>query len=96
MSPQFQPEQPPQQPTYLVVYRNKDDAVIFIEITPLTFRLLQIIEENETLSVLSCIDQITTETPSPDSETIKAGAEQIIKEMAGRGILYVPTKVIET
>ena len=90
MSPQFQPEQPPQQPTYLVVYRNKDDAVIFIEITPLTFRLLQIIEENETLSVLSCIDQITTECPSPDSETIKEGAVQIIKEMADRGILYTP------
>lgn len=42
----FQPTEPLPQPVWLLVYRNRDDAVRFMEINGPTARLLQLIEEH--------------------------------------------------
>jgi hypothetical protein len=37
--------EPPEQPTFLVVYRDPKDEVRFLEITPVTYQLLALIQE---------------------------------------------------
>ena len=44
LSPDFRPEQPPAQPTFLVVYRDAADAVQFLEVGAETARLLDELE----------------------------------------------------
>ncbi|HEX7034282.1 MAG TPA: putative DNA-binding domain-containing protein [Pseudomonadales bacterium] len=44
IGPGFQPETPPEQPTQLVVYRRRDDAVHFMEVGTLTMALLERLE----------------------------------------------------
>jgi len=41
-SPAFLSLEAPEQATFLIVYRNREDDVNFIEITPITYRLLEV------------------------------------------------------
>lgn len=66
ISPQFIPLTPPEQPTFLLVYRDVQDDVHFIEINALTFQLLQAIEQNPGNTVSSYINCIA-ETLSPEN-----------------------------
>lgn len=41
ISPEYQPQAAPEQPTRLLVYRNREDQVKFMEINPVTWLLLE-------------------------------------------------------
>ncbi len=45
VSPTYQPSEPPEAPTYLLVYRNRSDQVRFMEMNPVTARLVSLIKE---------------------------------------------------
>lgn len=47
ISPDFIPDAPGDAPTYLVVYRDEDDKVGFLELNPVSAGLLDAIENNE-------------------------------------------------
>ena len=47
ISKDFIPESPGAQPTYLVIYRQSDDRLGFMELNPVTARLLELIGEND-------------------------------------------------
>ena len=87
ISPIFLPLEVPQQPTFLIVYRNSEDDVNFIEITPITYRLLEIIQEHEQPLVKDCLKQVATESNHPDPELIITGGLQILKELAEKTII---------
>ncbi len=87
ISPDFLPESPPEQATFLIVYRNPDDEVNFMEITPITYRLLEIIQEHEQVSVIDCLKQVAEESRHPNPDIITAGGLQILKELAEKTII---------
>lgn len=89
IAPVFLPLEAPEQLTFLIVYRNSEDDVNFIEITPITYRLLEIIQENETLVVQDCLQQVAKESNHPDPEMIIAGGLQILKELAEKTIIIL-------
>lgn len=89
ISPDFLPTEPPAQPTYLIVYRNWDDEVRFIQITALIFRLLQIIAEEPTLTVKSCLKQLAVEANHPHPEVIKEGGLQTLQELFNKSIVAI-------
>lgn len=89
ISPAFLPETPPELATFLVVYRNPDDEVNFIEITPITYRLLQIIQEHEEVLAADCLKQVAEESNHPNPEMIMAGGLQILKELAEKTVIAV-------
>lgn len=43
----YQPDQPRPEPTYLIVYRNRDDAVKFMEGNAITARLLALLQQTD-------------------------------------------------
>jgi uncharacterized protein len=87
IAPVFLPLEAPEKPTFLIAYRDKEDAVNFIEITPITYRLLEIILEQENRSAEDCLLQAARESNHPDPELIVAGGLQILKELAGKNII---------
>lgn len=87
ISPAFLPLQAPEQATFLIAYRNKEDDVNFIEITPITYRLLEIIQEHENPLAEDCLKQVARESNHPDQEFIVAGGLQILKELAEKTII---------
>ena len=87
IGPAFLPLAAPEQPTFLIVYRNRDYDVNFIEITPITYRLLEIIQEHENSLVENCLKQVARESNHPDPEFIIADGLQILKELAEKAII---------
>jgi len=89
ISPNFLPTEPTGQPTCLIVYRNSDDVVNFIEITPITYRLLAILQERESLLTETCLRRIADESRHPNPELIISGGLQILKDLAEKNIITV-------
>lgn len=84
---EYQPAEPPAQPTNLVVYRDIDDDVRFMEINPVTARLIQIIEVNDNLTGREVMSQIATELQHPDPETVIQGGLGLLQELKQRDII---------
>jgi uncharacterized protein len=87
IGPAFLPSEAPKQPTFLIVYRNREDDVNFVEITPITYRLLEIVQEHDSLSVGHCLKQVAEESNHPDHEFIIAGGLQILQELIEKTII---------
>ena len=87
IAPAFLPLDAPEQATFLIVYRNKDDDVNFIEITPITYRLLEIIQEQEYSLTEEYLERIAQESNHPDPDVIKIGGLKILKELADKRII---------
>lgn len=82
-----QPTEPPSNPTYLAVYRNREDDVKFLEINPVTYRLLQILEEAGPQPAEACLRQIAEELGQSDPTAVLAFGEETLRELAARGVI---------
>jgi hypothetical protein len=87
ISPDFLPVTAPEQPTFLIVYRNLADEVNFMEITPLTYRLLEIIQEQEEVLAADVLKQVAEELNHPNPEMIMAGGLEILKGLAEKMVV---------
>ena len=56
-----EPDQAPEQPTFLVVYRNREERVRFLESNAATARLLELLAENESRSGRELLEQLAGE-----------------------------------
>ncbi|NOT12249.1 MAG: DUF2063 domain-containing protein [Methylococcaceae bacterium] len=89
ISPDYLPEQAPEQPTCLIVYRDQHYDVHFIEITPITYRLLQLIQENEQHLTQDYLSQVATELHHPKPELLISAGLAILEELAEKGIIIM-------
>ena len=87
MSPENLPTEAPAQPTYLVVYRNRKDQVNFLEINPITARLVGLLQDNENFTGLDAIVFITDEMSHPNPEVVKQGGLAALQELQQYGII---------
>ncbi len=61
ISPDYLPSQPPEQPTYLIVYRDRGDEVHFMQATPFTYWLLQSIDAQPGANADAYLGQLAAE-----------------------------------
>lgn len=74
IGPGFQPAEPGPQPTCLVVYRTRQDEVRFLEINPLTARLLELAGERPQATGRELIEAVAGESGSDAGALMAAGA----------------------
>ena len=87
ISPAFQPAEPDEQPTYLLVYRDDNDAVGFLELNPVSARLFSLIQEYPGKTGRSILEQIAAELEHPDPRLVIDGGRIILGEWRQRGIV---------
>ena len=90
ISPDFAPEQAPEQPTFLIVYRDSEDEVNFLAITPMTYRLLTAIQEHPEHPGGHYLQQLAEQSGAGDPGLIIEHGRQILRELADKTIIYVP------
>ncbi len=83
----FIPEQPPSEATYLVVYRNLQDEVRFMEINAVTARLLILLQEQPGLTGMAVMEQIQQELQHPRPGVVMQGGLQALEHMRDVGIV---------
>ena len=86
IGPDFRPDTPGPEPTCLVVYRTRQDEVRFLEINPLTARLLQLAGERPEASGRALIAAVAAELGADPDALLQPGAE-MLRNLRARDIL---------
>lgn len=87
ISPNFIPLIAPALPTFLVVYRNEQDCVQFLEITPLTFQLLQLLENRPKQMAEQYLVQLAESMDTIEMALLKENGLAIFKDFIKRGVI---------
>lgn len=87
IKPDFQPQEAGESFTFLVVYRNRKDAVGFLEINPVTARLIELIGTNDASSGREMLLQIATEISHPHPAAVVSGGADILTNLADHDII---------
>ena len=87
MGPDNLLEEAPAQPTYIVVYRNRNDVVRFLEINPVTARLISLLQENESFTGTDAIDHIVEGMKHPNPDIVLQGGKAALDELQQHGII---------
>ena len=87
ISPDFLPEQPTEQPTYLVVYRDLNDEVHFLELNPVTAHLLQLISQDHQQTSRQMLTSIAEQLQHPNPEVVVQGGLQILNDLKNRNVI---------
>lgn len=83
---EFQPDSPLPQPVWLLVYRDKEDLVRFMEINAPTARLLQLIDENPSRTGSDVVALLAGEMQF-DEQKLAAFSRDILQQLRDRDIL---------
>ena len=87
IGPDAIPDVPDAQPTYLIVNRNRQDEVKFMEINAVTARLMQLLEEDAESSGAQLMAQIARELNHPQPQTVIDAGAGILRDLRERDIL---------
>ncbi len=85
--PDFQPQEPEEQLTHLVVYRTRQEGVEFMEINAVTHRLLQLLQENPGWAGLIAVKRIADELSHPKPELVIDAGAQLLNDLRARNII---------
>jgi hypothetical protein len=91
IGPDYQPDEPAEQRSYLVIYRDRRDRVGFMELNPVSARLLELIINNHTASGELLVMQIAEELRHPNPDAVRVGGQQTLAEFRKVDILLGTT-----
>lgn len=81
IDPDYRPDTPPEQPTLLLLVRERDDRVSFHEINPLTAMLFQRLQENERATGLECLEALLAEAAPGQEDALRDGGIATLREL---------------
>ena len=87
IKPDFQPDSPAEQPTYLIVYRDQKDKVGFMELNPMTARLVELVANNNTSTGEELLKNLAKEIPSMREEVILHGGHTALTQLREKDIV---------
>lgn len=87
IGPSFQPQQIGESQTHLIVFRDVDFEIHFIEINLITARLLQLIAANAAKSGFELLRKIASELNHPQPEAVIQHGLQLLNDFKARGII---------
>ena len=86
IGPEFLPEAPGEHPTYLVVFRARDWRTGFIELNPLSSRILWYVEHDPPPGA-ELVVRVAADSELPADEVLRSSAEQLLHNWLQRGVL---------
>ncbi|MBE9538739.1 MAG: putative DNA-binding domain-containing protein [Proteobacteria bacterium] len=88
VGPAFQPDTV-DEPTFLVVYRNREDKVCFMELNPATARLLELLRGNTDDSGAMLLSHLAQELGMPE-ETVAGFGGELLGQLNCQSIICAP------
>jgi hypothetical protein len=85
----FQPQQASGLPTCLVVYRDREDNVRFMEVNQVSFRLLDLLNQEGALNAEDCLLRLAAEIQYPDPWALLGFGKTLLCQFEQRGIIGV-------
>ena len=91
IKPDFQPQTPPEQATFLLVYRDQADKVGFMEVNPMTARLIDLINEHPEQTGEEILKTLAQEIPSVREDVILHGGHTTLTQLREKDIILGTT-----
>lgn len=87
IGPNFQPAAPPAEPTLVLLRREPDGRIHFSQLSPLLFRLLELIGANTERSGRELMQQLTDEAGQADFGDFLREATPMLQRLQAEGVL---------
>lgn len=87
ISPRFKPAQPLAEPVHLLVFRNPADEVRFIELNPVSARLLGLLQTGN-LTGKQALEQIAAEMQHPDLQAVIQYGAELLEDLRRQGAVW--------
>lgn len=94
ISPDYLPESAAEKPTYLVVFRNRNDEIGFLELNSVAARMLELLQQQSERTGEELLQQIAEELQHPDPAAVIKGGLEIMQGMHEKDII-LGTKIID-
>lgn len=88
LGPDYRPEQVPSEPTFLIVYRNREDEVKFMESNAVTVRLLNILAGDEALTGRQALLQLADELTHPEPQQLVRVGQSLLSTLQASDVLF--------
>jgi uncharacterized protein len=85
--PGFEPEAPPEQATHILVYRNRNDKVKFMQLNDVSRLLLNLLQENRGLTGLELLTEIASSINHPDSSVVIDKGEKLLQDLRSKDVI---------
>lgn len=89
ITPDFQPAEAPELPTFLIVYRDFSDEVHFLETTPVTYQLLALMQERPGLPAEAYLQSLAEQLQHPQPEILRARGIETVQDLARQHVILV-------
>ncbi|KAF0101907.1 MAG: hypothetical protein FD187_58 [bacterium] len=86
LSPRYRPDEPPEQPTFTVAFRDAEHEVRFILVNPATARLLGLLREEPDLTGAQAVSRLETEMALAEG-ALQAHGAALLAEMREQGAI---------
>ena len=87
ISPQYQPESPPEQPTWLLVYRDGDGQVRFMELNAFSYTLLHCLHQSPETRAHEILRGMAQLIGRSDESTVINAGEEFLQMLVSKGIV---------
>ncbi len=87
ISPDYLPIQTEKQPVYLIIYRDREDEIGFMELNPVAARLVELIQQDKMETGRELLSRIAEELHHPNTELVIDGGLDTLKAMHGKDIV---------
>ncbi len=87
IAPDNLPREVPEQASYLVVYRDRNDDVGFLELNPVSARLMEYLQSEKPCSGLQILQGIAVELQHPEPQLVIDSGLEILQSMRAKDII---------
>lgn len=94
ISPDYRPQEAPESPTFLMVYRDRRDAVHFMELNAVSSALLQLLNESGAPCAREALRILAASLDHPDPEQVTTFGHELMSDWRSRDII-LGTRPIE-
>ncbi len=88
LSPDYQPDRPGDEPTHLVVFRDRGHGIGFLEINRVTARLLELLAGADAgITGREALETIAAELHHPNPAAVVSGGRELLEDLHGRDVI---------
>jgi hypothetical protein len=87
ISPDFRPQTPPDEPTHILVYRNREDEVKFMQMNNVSRLLLEFLQEDPDRTGLELLNRVAGAIRHPDPEVVIRAGRDLLDDLRNRDVL---------
>jgi hypothetical protein len=85
--PDFRPDQPPEQATHILVYRNRADDVKFMQLNDVSRLLVALMQEKEEATGLELLNEVASMIRHPNPGKVLDAGAQLFEDLRDRDIV---------